>query len=202
MITMALKTLVKLSNVNNLSDARYGAGMGVSLIGFNFSQKAGKAITKESFSEITGWISGVELVAEFTDEPFEEIEKALDGFEIQYIQTENTEVIGQAQAMGVPVIYKANSISLLNTLPEGMLKAARFVLLESSAPLDDETLTQVGKMAVSYPLIVGGDVQPANLEKILESSVTGIALQGGDEIRPGFKDFDSMADILEQLETE
>jgi phosphoribosylanthranilate isomerase len=202
MITMALKTLVKLSNVNNLSDARYGAGMGVSLIGFNFSQKAGKAITKESFSEITGWISGVELVAEFTDEPFEEIEKALDGFEIQYIQTENTEVIGQAQAMGVPVIYKANSISLLNTLPEGMLKAARFVLLESSAPLDDETLTQVGKMAVSYPLIVGGDVQPANLEKLLESSVAGIALQGGDEIRPGFKDFDSMADILEQLETE
>jgi phosphoribosylanthranilate isomerase len=199
---MALKTLVKLSNVNNLSDARYGAGMGVSLIGFNFSQKAGKAITKESFSEITGWISGVELVAEFTDEPFEEIEKALDGFEIQYIQTENTEVIGQAQAMGVPVIYKANSISLLNTLPEGMLKAARFVLLESSAPLDDETLTQVGKMAVSYPLIVGGDVQPANLEKLLESSVAGIALQGGDEIRPGFKDFDSMADILEQLETE
>jgi phosphoribosylanthranilate isomerase len=199
---MALKTLVKLSNVNNLSDARYGAGMGVSLMGFNFSDKTGKAITKESFAEITGWISGVELVAEFTDESFEVIERALMGFEVQYIQTENIEVIGQAQALQVPVIYKSTALPLLSSLPEGMLKLAQYVLVEGETILHEEALQQIAALARQYPVIVGGDVQPQHLDVLLTLPVAGIALQGGDEIRPGFKDFDSMADILEQLETE
>lgn len=36
---MALKTFVKISGVNNLSDARYCAGMGVNQLGFNIEDK-------------------------------------------------------------------------------------------------------------------------------------------------------------------
>ena len=34
------------------------------------------------------------------------------------------------------------------------------------------------------------------------SKVKGISLKGGEEIRPGYKDFDELADILEALEIE
>jgi len=32
--------------------------------------------------------------------------------------------------------------------------------------------------------------------------IYGIALKGGEEITPGYKDFDELADILEKLELE
>ena len=33
-----LKTLIKVSNINNLSDARYCAGMGVEMLGFSMDE--------------------------------------------------------------------------------------------------------------------------------------------------------------------
>ena len=41
---MGLKTLVKVSEVNNLSDARYCAGMGVEMIGFSLDENHPKFI--------------------------------------------------------------------------------------------------------------------------------------------------------------
>ncbi len=199
---MALKTLVKLGNVNNLSDARYGAGMGVGLMGFNFSPNAGIALNKDSFTEITGWISGVELVAEFTDESFEDIEQTLNGLAVQYIQTENFEVISKALALEVPVIYKINSIQVLDSFPAETLCQAQYILLQNMESLTQNTISDLGAIASTYPLLVGGNITTEDLDALLQLPIAGIALEGGDEIRPGFKDFDSMADILEQLETE
>ena len=70
---MGLKTLVKVGEVSNLSDARYCAGMGVELIGFNLDKSSANYVSIETFTAITGWIEGVEFVAEFENSSLEEI---------------------------------------------------------------------------------------------------------------------------------
>ena len=59
---MSLKTFVKVGNITNLTDARYCAGMGVNQLGFNVEDPN---FTVEKFKEITGWLEGIEYVAEF-----------------------------------------------------------------------------------------------------------------------------------------
>ena len=62
---MALKTFVKISAINNLSDARYCAGMGVDMLGFALEPTNPDSISPEKYTEIIGWLSGVKFVGEF-----------------------------------------------------------------------------------------------------------------------------------------
>src|SRR5688500_13658444 len=61
---MPLKTLVKVGNISNLSDARYCAGMGVDLLGFNVIEGQPNHLSARLYQEIRGWISGPKVVAE------------------------------------------------------------------------------------------------------------------------------------------
>jgi phosphoribosylanthranilate isomerase len=64
-------------------------------------------------------------------------------------------------------------------------------------------VNEVMELAQSYPIIMGFNVNVNTLDVLLDSSdVKGVALKGGEEIRPGYKDFDELADILEALELE
>ena len=52
-------------------------------------------------------------------------------------------------------------------------------------------------------MILGVGIAADSVHKTLEElQLNGIALAGGEEIKPGLKDFDELADILEALETE
>src|SRR4051812_19134719 len=61
---MPLKTVVKVGNISNLSDARYCAGMGVDMLGFRVLEKQENFISPRLFQEIRGWVSGPKVVAE------------------------------------------------------------------------------------------------------------------------------------------
>ena len=63
-----LKTLVKVSAITNLSDARYCAGMGVDLLGFPLGK-----ISIDQFTEIRNWLAGVQIVGEFSTNDAAEI---------------------------------------------------------------------------------------------------------------------------------
>ena len=54
-----LKTKVKVSAIENLSDARYCAGMGVEWLGFSMTD-----VPLDKFNEIRNWLSGVQIVGE------------------------------------------------------------------------------------------------------------------------------------------
>ena len=44
---MALNTLTAVTEINNLSDARYCAGMGVDIIGFNLAAGQGSPVARK-----------------------------------------------------------------------------------------------------------------------------------------------------------
>jgi phosphoribosylanthranilate isomerase len=72
----------------------------------------------------------------------------------------------------------------------------------------DEILSERSKKMIQYfsersQVILGAGINPESVENLLNSyPLKGIGLTGGTEIKPGLKDFDELANILEKLEIE
>lgn len=205
---MALKTFVKISEVNNLSDARYGAGMTVNLMGFSLAEGTRSFVTPENFMELTGWVSGVDFVGEFGNAGEETIKKTLPEYEISFIQTDNPAILPQFADVEQKLIlrFDVDKLSKAQDVADIMKQTSQYVnffLFESEQGIQykEHVLEEVLKLAESYPVVLGFNISEQNVEQLIEnSSIKGIALKGGEEIRPGFKDFDELADILETLE--
>ncbi|MGB3586848.1 MAG: hypothetical protein WBA23_09925, partial [Tunicatimonas sp.] len=89
---MALKTTVKVGSINNLSDARYCAGIGVDILGFCFESSHEKFIEPTTFLALSEWLSGVQYMAEFPTYSFQQIEETLALYEkVQHIQAGNSQ---------------------------------------------------------------------------------------------------------------
>ena len=87
-----LKTKVILSNVTNLSDARYASGMGVDYIGFNINPENDQYVTPEQVKMITEWLSGVSIIGNI--ENLEEYN--LDEYNTRFLQSNNRSAVEQA----------------------------------------------------------------------------------------------------------
>ena len=207
---MSLKAFVKVSGVNNLSDARYCAGMGVNVLGFNVDPLSQAYVPPEKFNAIKEWISGVSLAAEFSLSPARAIEQQLKNFSpLDYLQIENPFDLTSLMQLDIPFILpvdveKLNKLESIRTFMDEYQEIVRYFLLvsngaNSSSPSFDEIL----KLAEKYPILLGYGVDAENVISLIEDThLAGIALRGGDEIRPGYKHFDELADILEAIEVE
>lgn len=198
---MALKTFVKVSTVNNLSDARYCAGMEVDLIGFNLEKDQPSYISPENYKELTEWLSGVEYVGEFETYNATNIAETLKLYTISAIQIANPSEIPALTALGLPIILKTSRENISQT-PQG-LNISYLLITGDDNALSEEDIEAVKTLAGSYNILLGTGINEKNVESVLEQTgAKGIALQGGDELRPGYKDYDELADILEALEIE
>ena len=64
-------------------------------------------------------------------------------------------------------------------------------------------MTTISILAKSIQVILGSGISAFNVKKLVDDlGLFGISLEGGEEIKPGLKDFDELADILEELEVE
>ncbi|MDN3670873.1 phosphoribosylanthranilate isomerase [Echinicola jeungdonensis] len=205
---MALKTFVKISTVNNLSDARYCAGMYVNLMGFNLEKENKDYMPPQKFKELTEWLSGLEYVAEFEASHPENILNILKEYEgVDYIQTPEEVHLQMLVNSSYKLIWK-NLVKSVEDLQYLLTKAPSLkendviLLIESeNLKLDRETTQIIQEIADKCDVLLGFGLEADQIEETLEStSVKGIALKGGDEIKPGYKDFDELADILEALE--
>jgi hypothetical protein len=68
---------IKLSNINNLSDARFAAAVGIDYIGFCFDADDASYIPPVKAKEIFEWTSGINIVAEFGEQRIDEIKDIL-----------------------------------------------------------------------------------------------------------------------------
>ena len=205
---MALKTLVKVSEVNNLSDARYCAGMGVDLIGFTLDAEHPNLLSPENHKAITGWIEGINIVAEFDNADINYIKTALSTYKSDYIQISTPELITELKSnnISLPIILRINlknDLSVYRDVFETYKDLVSHFLIESETEdvLSEKSFNELKHLTRSFPIIIGFGIKSNNLEQILSTiQPIGLALKGGEEIRPGYKDFDELADILEELE--
>lgn len=197
---MGLKTLVKVGEVSNLSDARYCAGMGVGLIGFNLDKSSANYVSLETFKAITGWIEGVEFVAEFETSSLEEISEMMEEYEVSFLQINSTTLVDELIAADLDkklILKLSTDTASFNQTIEAYSDKVNYFLLEST----EDKLPDL--QTYGAPILLASGVKAESLEYILsDMHPAGIALKGSPEIRPGYKNFDELADILEALETE
>lgn len=198
---MALKTKVKVQ-VSNLSDARYCAGMGVDLIGFDLDETG---IDPTDYIAITQWLEGPEYVARFEKSTIEQIKTKQKDLEFDYIQSSKANLIDSIEANTILTIPCHHIDSDLVATIDRISSSPKYILLESdrTGDLMPEEIENLLLISKNHETLLGFGISVSNIDNVLEKTeIQGIALKGGEEIRPGFKNFDELADILEKLETE
>ncbi|QDH80404.1 phosphoribosylanthranilate isomerase [Echinicola soli] len=207
---MALKTFVKISTVNNLSDARYCAGMYVNLMGFNMEEGNKDYMAPEKYQELTEWLSGLEYVGEFEASHPDGILETVKNYKgLSYLQVNEEALLQMLVNTSYKLILK-QEIQSLGELENLVTKAQTYqendvlLLLESeNLELNGDASNLVKEIAEKCEVLLGFGLEANTVENVLkDTGVKGIAIKGGDEIKPGLKDFDELADILEALEEE
>ena len=205
-----MSTSVIVNSVNNLSDARYCAGMGVDMIGFDLEPHQPGYVPVQDFKDIAGWISGVQLVGEFEQSSLEEINEASEKYALHMVQLNNLYLIDELQEIRLPIIQrllinKDTIESALIDLMELYREEVKIFLIcsddfDSIDKTNEKFLRDLAKL---YPILIGFGIDKENINYILkEIEPVGIGLTGGKEIKPGLKDFDKLHDIFEELEVE
>ena len=203
---MGLQLPVKISGVNNLSDARYCAGMGVQWVGFCLDEAAAAYLPPAKVTEIAGWLAGVEFIGELGKQ---DLPANITDYPLHYLQTDAPEKLEQLTSYGLPLILRivANSLADLQHATQLMTEnqaIADFFLLEGSLkPTLPEAAAQLKGICEKFRVVLGLPFEADSIaEQLAAIKPYGIALEGGFEIKPGLKDFDEIAEILEALEVE
>lgn len=201
---MALAIKVKASRINNLSDARYCAAMGVEMMGFLIDSNSDDAVSPELFNAITGWISGIELVGEIDSSEVPD----LSYYVISKIQVTNPNLLPQVSENGLKAILLINLSKTSFDDAEKMMSDYKnevsYFLIENnnSVDLSGVEAAKIKHLASIYPIILGYGITKDNLNSILDLGIEAISIYGSSEERPGYKSYDEMADILEALEVD
>ena len=178
-------------SVTNLSDARYCAGMGVEMIGFCVEQTHPDFVNEMTIQGITGWISGVKIVAELDVANNEELITSLNP-DMLCLHVESAKLTNRE------IIYRFS----LDEIPEIMPEPGSLLLIES---IDTEDLkihySFIRTLADSFKVILGFGFDTLTIHDLYtDLHLYGFSMKGGKEIAPGLKTFDELAEILEIIE--
>jgi phosphoribosylanthranilate isomerase len=204
---MPLKCFVKVGNITNLSDARYCAGMGVDLLGFPVEEAMPGYVRPEAYQAIAGWIAGVQFVGEITDADNVNLTQLLQNYQLDWLQVSHTSDWQGLLHYQLPLICRVDwlaigSASQFFAVYGQVAPHVSWFLLEAEyESMTDSTLSAIREIAEQYPVLLGFGIEPNTVGAAIgQTGAKGIALKGSEEIRPGYKDFGALADILEVLE--
>jgi len=181
---MPLKTIVKASAITNLSDARYCAGMGVDFLGFQVSPGHPDYIPLDLYRDIRGWVTGPKFVAEIPDGDIIDTDTLIADYAPDFLELDVTSYMLLKKTPALPIILRVDQ-SNIATVDWSIVAYA----------VIDDLRVEHGVANKILVRIQDGTLIPSILEKGL-----GIEIRGSQEVRPGYKDFTSLADILEQLD--
>ncbi|NVO86705.1 beta/alpha barrel domain-containing protein [Hymenobacter terrestris] len=195
---MSLLLPVLVRGINNLSDARYCAGMGADGLIFTLDPSLPGAVDVATLKELAGWVAGVEIIGEFGGEiPVSEINRLVEECSL-------TRIVLNLPAAGpwpdgpvtVPALVELPQPVAADTLSQ--LRTALTAGFELITGMPEATLPSSSQQQSSW---LSGNPAPAQVaELIARLQPAGLILQGGDEIKPGIRDFDELEAIFEALE--
>ncbi|AZQ61295.1 hypothetical protein EI427_03370 [Flammeovirga pectinis] len=197
---MALKTRVFVSDVDNLGDGRYCAGMGVEMIGFPIEASHKRYVSPDKFKEIAGWLAGIKFVGEV----YESAEINFDDYEaIDVVVTDNAALINDLSKSTKPLIYKI-AVSDFDEAEQQMSlldHQVDYFLLEFSEELSEESMKKIHALTEEYKVFIAGGFNEDSVNTLLETAKPeGIALKGGSEVAVGINTFDGLVEVIEAIE--
>lgn len=205
---MALVLPVMVRGINNLSDARYCAGMGADCLTFRLDPSWPDHLTPDAVRELSGWVSGVQLIGEFDGLPIEEINTLAQACGLHAVLLHHRRSPEELAGLTVPALKLIRWIP--DMLPEDVDLRFReqaphylgFVMATPPAQLPNSAeLLRLTEQARTYPVWLGAGYAPTDIRRFVETvRPAGIVLEGGHEIKPGLRDFEEMEAVFEALE--
>ena len=191
---MPLKTLVKVGNISNLSDARYCSGMGVDILGFRVIESQANNMPHKLFQEIRGWISGPKIAAEIYGVQNHDLSVIVSNYRPDYFEMSYAEFKENHKRITLPAIVYLSKDEICNADLDSESENIAYLVIDE----DDSTLLK--EYSLPYPVLLKVNSNHALDEKLGTDGVAGLALNGSPELRPGYKDYSELATILESLD--
>ena len=198
---MSLRYFVHVSSVSNLSDARYCSGMMVDSLGYNLDENSESRISYKTANEISKWVNGVKFVAEFNNSSSKYINNILDNSFFDAIEIDFKKSISDLKFDPQNIIIKITEPNSIDHKINNYLKS-NFPLTQTIVVdnISSSNINRLEALDKRFMIIVNPFDKLENMLKILDKYKYGILLKGSNEIRPGFKDYDTISDILESIE--
>ncbi|MCX6186100.1 MAG: hypothetical protein NTU43_03765 [Bacteroidetes bacterium] len=199
------QTKIKLSNITNLSDARYAAAMGIDYIGFCFNTNDVNYIPPIKAKEIFEWTSGSLVVAEFGNQTFVEINDISELLNIDLLEINNQWRPNELTTLNKPIIKKidltANDCESLKNEIEKYAQVVFAFHLFSTSKVELSDFSCLIELCHKNKIIWGLPLNASNTQHVLSTyHPFALNISGGMEEKPGIKDFDEMNDWLESIE--
>ena len=204
---LTLPVLVR--GINNLSDARYCAGMGAQGLIFTLDANLPGAVNAATARELAGWVAGVDSIGEFGHVAGPELNRLVEecGLTGVLLRLDRTRQAWPA-GLAVPALievpaalitnqahYAAAIADLTAALPAGF---AFFTSPPHPYPADYAYWHTLARQA---PIWLAGPAAPQEAQELAEFvQPAGLILAGGDEIKPGLRDFTELEAVFEALE--
>ena len=197
-----LKTFVVVGEISNLSDARYCAGMGVDVLGFNVNPVEESCVEPDTLNEIAGWVAGVEYLGDISGLVTHQANEILKDYNFTYVLSDDLatlQEIGEYRKVLKVDIESESQLQNFEALITGDF-GLEYVIVYTLNENYVAILDGMDKSGSNVKLIKAYQLEKDNVESTGDLGYNGIYLKGTAEIRPGYKDYDELADILEVLE--
>ncbi len=208
-----LNTKIKASKVSNLTDARYFAAWMIDWMGFCLDEASENQVSPELLHALRDWVEGPLIVGEFGEQEPAHIHEAVSFLNLDVVQVGAFYDEKRLQELGgISIIKEVQLHEDWNVLVE-QCKAytphVQYLLLEgnkNNITWSDIKNNEVAIQALKHicnnqSTILSLNVKGNEAEKILSLlKPEGFNVFGGAEEKTGFKSFDELDDLFEQLE--
>jgi len=207
---MSLSHLVKFNSVNNLSDARYAAGMGVQFLGLEVNQENFQNDSHlKLLEDLCSWVIGPEIVLEATGLENFEVELLIDKLPFSALETTNLSLLAESSLTPIWAVDWSPTNLLDELISHAKLKlstdSALIIHLKIAPSNFEAAISDISSTSIpeNWQIIISWDFNSSRLSEVLEKhNISGISFTPGYEEKPGLKDFTLIAEILESLEIE
>ena len=192
------KPKVFAKNINNLTDARYFAAMGVDFIGFELSASNAEAVQPNLVKQIKEWVAGPEIIGCFNGfETEQAIRELIRNADLDGLCFETFAPDSLIDSLNNELIFKEVKAQLIGDLTFNS---------NNNLIINYDEISELSMISSQFPEIfdfavwLDGPMDLSFFESELLKQIEGIVLKGGDEEKTGFKSFDELDIIFEQIQ--
>jgi len=190
---MSKKLLI--TDITNLTDARYFAALDVAYLGFSVEQSNPLFIGETAISEIMNWTEGPALAVETGLESEKDLD-ALSSIEPELVIVPPFASLEPNNIFATAKIHVVENEIVIDT--EYTHHIIDFY--SNSIKIDDTWKEQLTSLSQKYSLYIKPLPQVEEVKSILKiEDVEGIVLMGSEEEEVGLKSFEEVDDIMDLL---
>lgn len=190
-----VKTKIKISSVNNLTDARYFAAWGVDFIGFDINPESPAFLSPPLLKEISEWVEGPQIVLEAG-----KIED--ENWLLTYLEQNPTSFLQWEYGYGPIEGFNGFEVSSLQSRNDNL--RSENIVIQSTIGINAfsaEDLQYLSDIRISRSVYLDVPFSHEEWDDFMNLNLDGLVLRGGLEEKTGFKSYDELDLIFENIPT-